>query len=113
MLHDYGIKFSLDDYGTGYSNIKRLTSLPFDIIKLDKTFADDFENPQMKIIINNTVSMLKQLNKKILVEGVSDQKTLDYFTELGCDYIQGFYFSKPLPKDDFINFIKERNTQVV
>ncbi|MCR4953201.1 MAG: EAL domain-containing protein [Treponema sp.] len=113
MLHDYGIKFSLDDYGTGYSNIKRLTSLPFDIIKLDKTFADDFENPQMKIIINNTVSMLKQLNKKILVEGVSDQKTLDYFTELGCDYIQGFYFSKPLPKDDFINFMKERNTQVV
>lgn len=109
MLHDYGINFSLDDYGTGYSNLKRLTSLPFDIIKLDKTFADDFENPQMRIIINNTVEMLKKLNKKILVEGVSDKKTLDYFTDLECDYIQGFYFSKPLPKTEFINFIKEMN----
>lgn len=109
MLHDYGINFSLDDYGTGYSNLKRLTSLPFDIIKLDKTFADDFENPQMRIIINNTVEMLKKLNKKILVEGVSDKKTLDYFTDLECDYIQGFYFSKPLPETEFINFIKEMN----
>ncbi|MCR4734218.1 MAG: EAL domain-containing protein [Treponema sp.] len=109
MLHDYGIDFSLDDYGTGYSNIKRLTSLPFSIIKLDKTFADDFENPQMQIIINSTVSMLKKLNKKILIEGVSDKKTLDYFTNLGCDLIQGFYFSKPLPKNEFLAFMKEKN----
>ena len=53
--------------------------------------------------------MLKKLNKKILVEGVSDKKTLDYFTDLECDYIQGFYFSKPLPETEFINFIKEMN----
>lgn len=111
LLHDYGINFSLDDYGTGYSNIKRLTSLPFNIIKLDKTFADDFENPQMRIIIDGTVNMLKKLNKKILIEGVSDKKTLDYFTNLGCDFIQGFYYSMPLPKEKFLEFVKENNIQ--
>ncbi len=106
-LSDMGFSFSLDDYGTGYSNIKRVVSLPLDIVKLDKTLVDEMDAPQMWIVITNTVTLLKNMNKKILVEGVEDERALKRFTELGCDYIQGYYFSKPLPEKDFIKFIED------
>ena len=57
--------------------------------------------------------MLKKMNKKILVEGVEDKRTLERFIKLGCDYIQGFYFSKPLSQGDFIKFVKEHGTERV
>lgn len=109
-LHNMGFKFSLDDYGTGYSNIKRVVSLPLDIVKFDKSFVDEMDDPKMWIAIVNTVNMLKRMNKKILVEGVEDKRTLERFVELGCDYIQGFYFSKPLNQSDFIDFVNEHRS---
>ena len=109
-LHEMGFKFSLDDYGTGYSNIKRVVSLPLDIVKFDKSFVDEMDDPKMWIAIVNTVNMLKKMNKKILVEGVEDERTLKRFIELGCDYIQGFYFSKPLSQADFIDFVNKHKT---
>ncbi|MCR5355911.1 MAG: EAL domain-containing protein [Lachnospiraceae bacterium] len=109
-LWNMGYKFSLDDYGTGYSNIKRVVSLPFDIVKFDKSFVDEMDDPKMWIAIVNTVNMLKRMNKKILVEGVEDKRTLDRFIDLGCDYIQGFYFSKPLEQAEFIKFVNEHNS---
>lgn len=104
-LSDNGISFSLDDYGTGYSNILRISRLPLDIIKLDKTFVDDLDKPGMKTVISETIAMLKKMNKKILVEGVETYEQFDYFRNAGCDYIQGYYFSKPLPKKDFFDFM--------
>ncbi len=109
-LWNMGFKFSLDDYGTGYSNIKRVVSLPLDIVKFDKSFVDEMDDPNMWIAIVNTVSMLKRMKKKILVEGVEDKETLDRFIKLGCDYIQGFYFSKPLDQTSFLEFVKEKNS---
>lgn len=109
-LHSMGFKFSLDDYGTGYSNIKRVVSLPLDIVKFDKSFVDEMDDPKMWIAIVNTVNMLKKMNKKILVEGVENERTLKRFIELGCDHIQGFYFSKPLSQTDFIDFVNEHKT---
>ena len=99
----------MDDYGTGYSNVKRLTELPLDIVKLDKSFVDEMDKPQMWSVIVNTVNMFKEMNKIILVEGVEDQKTLDAFINLGCDYIQGYYFSKPIPEDEFVDFLMQHN----
>lgn len=110
-LWNMGFRFSLDDYGMGYSNIKRVVSLPLDIIKFDKSFVDEMDDPKMWIAIVNTVDMLKKMNKKILVEGVEDKRTLDRFIGLGCDYIQGFYFSKPLNQSDFIDFVNEHNSR--
>lgn len=101
-----GISFSLDDYGTGYSNIKRVIQLPLKIIKLDKTFVDEQENPKMRVVLKNTVAMLKDMDMEIVVEGIETQEMLDFFTELQCDFIQGYFFSKPLPKPEFINFLK-------
>ena len=109
LLSKAGIPFSLDDYGTGYSNIKRVVSLPLDIVKLDKLLVDEMDTPMMWIVISNTVRMLKRMNKKILVEGIEDKRALVKFVEIGCDYIQGFYFSKPLPKAEFMEFLAKNN----
>lgn len=105
-LYRAGVSFSLDDYGTGYSNIKRVIQLPLKIIKLDKTFVDEQENPKMRVVLKNTVAMLKDMNMEIVVEGIETQEMLDYFAELQCDFIQGYFFSKPIPKPEFISFIR-------
>ncbi|MCR4596195.1 MAG: EAL domain-containing protein [Lachnospiraceae bacterium] len=112
-LSEDGIRFSLDDYGTGYSNISRVVQLPLDIVKLDKSLVDDMDIPSMWAVICNTVRMLKRMNKKILVEGVEDKRALRKFIDIGCDYIQGFYFSKPIPEKDYINFVREKNSEQV
>lgn len=100
-----GLTFSLDDYGTGYSNMKRVIQLPLKIVKLDKTFADEQHNPKMRIFLQNTVKMLKDMQMEIVVEGIETQEMVDAFSDLKCDFIQGYFFSKPICKNDFINFI--------
>ena len=112
-LSSQGFSFSLDDYGTGYSNIRRVVTLPLDMVKLDKCLVDDMDNESMWIVIRNTVEMLRNMNKQILVEGVETERELERFTELGCDYIQGFYFSKPLPEREFVRFIRRSNAEAV
>ena len=102
-----GISFSLDDYGTGYSNIKRVIQLPLKIIKLDKSFADERNNPKMWIFLSNTVKMLKDMNMEIVVEGVETEEMASAFSDMNCDFIQGYFFSKPIPQNDFVEFIKK------
>lgn len=104
-LSDAGLEFSLDDYGTGYSNIKRVVSLPLKIVKIDKSFVDDQNNPRIRIFLQNTIKMLKDMNMEIVVEGVENIESLEAFSNLKCDFIQGYYFSRPLSKDEFVKFI--------
>ena len=104
-LHRAGFSFSLDDYGTGYSNITRVSSLPLKIVKLDKSFVNPSDNPRMWIVLQSTVKMLKSMNMEIVVEGVETKEMVKRFSELHCDYIQGYYFSKPIPAEDFGKFI--------
>ena len=110
-LSGAGVSFSLDDYGTGYSNMRRMIQLPLKIVKLDKSFVDEQSNPKMWIAIQNTVKMLKDMNMEIVVEGIETQTMAKQFTDLNCDYIQGYYYSKPIPEDDFVEFI--RKTHIV
>ncbi len=113
-LHDEGIRFALDDYGTGYSNIRRVTTLPVDQVKLDKSFVDEIDNPKMWIVIRDTIAMLREMGKEVLVEGVETEEVAERLIKVntdllqGCELIQGFYFCKPLPEDEFIEFIKKR-----
>lgn len=102
-----GVSFSLDDYGTGYSNIKRVASLPVNLIKLDKTFVNTEDNPKLWIILKNTIQMIKEMDLKILIEGVETKSMVEKFSELECEYIQGYYYSKPIPKSEFIDFMIE------
>ena len=103
-----GFHFSLDDYGTGYSNISRAIEMPLSVVKLDKSITRIDENTKFYAIGMNTIRMIKDMNMDIVAEGIEDEETLRKFEEMGCDYIQGFYFSKPLPKDEFIQFIHEQ-----
>ena len=102
-----GFSFSLDDYGTGYSNISRAFNMPLSIIKLDKSITNIERNTKLYTIGENTVRMIKDMNMKIVAEGIEDEATLKLFEDMGCDYIQGFYFSKPLPREEFKKFILE------
>lgn len=106
-LTNAGIKFSLDDFGTGYSNMKRIASLPLHIVKLDKSFVNIEESPKLRIVVENTIRMIKDMDMKIVVEGIETAELARIFSNLECEYIQGYYYSKPLPKIEFVNFIKQ------
>ena len=103
-----GISFSLDDYGTGYSNMYRIAALPLKIVKLDKSFVNN-QNSKMMTILHNTVRMIKDLNMEIVVEGIETEDMVKKFSDLQCDFIQGFYFSKPIPQAEFVQFIERSN----
>ncbi len=111
-LHKAGISFSLDDFGTGYSNMTRIAALPFCIIKLDKTFTNVEGNPNMIIVLENVIKMIKALNMKIVVEGIETKELVEKFKELDCEYIQGCYYSRPLPQREFVQFIKAHNNDL-
>ncbi len=104
-LTEAGISFSLDDYGTGYSNIRRIASLPLQLIKLDKSFTNISENPKLLVILENTVRMIKDMDLQIVVEGIETADMVKQFAALECEYIQGYYYSKPIPRNDFVAFI--------
>ncbi|MCR4740123.1 MAG: EAL domain-containing protein [Lachnospiraceae bacterium] len=112
-LHDYGVRIALDDFGTGYSNVRRVTTLPIDQVKMDKSFVDMVDDPQMWIVIQDTIGMLREMGKEVLVEGIEEERVARMFTDIntdliqGCELIQGFYFCKPVPKDEFVEFIRK------
>ena len=102
-----GNGFSLDDYGSGYSNLGRVMSFPYRIIKLDKSLVDSLSDPRSYEIMRQTISLLKSLGAEIVVEGVEDKEKADWFSNMGCEYIQGFYYAKPMPEAEFIEFCKQ------
>lgn len=108
-LYEAGFSFSLDDYGTGYSNIRRIAELPLSIVKMDKSFTGIKDNDKLKVIVENSVKMIKDMDMEIVVEGIESKEVLDEFVALGCDFIQGYYFSKPLTKQEFVNFLRKNN----
>ena len=110
-LRRMGYTFSLDDYGTGYSNIQRMSKLPLDIVKIDKSLVDDMFTENGAVILTNTVRMMQGIHKKLVVEGVETRSQLEALEKLSCDYIQGYYYSKPLPEQAFVAFVEERRTK--
>ncbi|MBR5090984.1 MAG: EAL domain-containing protein [Ruminiclostridium sp.] len=108
-LSGIGYTFSLDDYGTGYSNMQRVSKLPLKMIKLDKSLVDDMCSDEGLTIMRNTVKMMRDIDKELVAEGVETKENLESLSRMGCHFIQGYYFSKPLPEDEFIMFIREHN----
>lgn len=107
-LHANGISFSLDDYGSGYSTLGYLHQLPFQIIKLDKLMIwDAFENERAGITLKFTVGMLKELKVMIVAEGVETKEQQMHLVNIGCDYLQGWYYSKAIPAIEFAKLIRE------
>lgn len=108
-LMDSGINIAIDDFGTGYSSLSYLMNIPINTLKIDKKFIDNIENYKNKALIRSIVSLSKDLKYKIITEGVETKEQIDVLTELGCNIIQGFYFSKPLSKDKMENLLKNNN----
>ena len=106
-LKDDGFHFSMDDYGTGYSNMRAIFMLDFDVVKIDKSILWSAEESELgRIILESSVHMIKQMHRKILVEGVETEKQIDLLKTLSVDYLQGYYFSRPVPKAEFIVIAK-------
>lgn len=101
-LRRLGVLISMDDFGSGYSSLNVLTKLPLDVLKLDKEFLNDFENdPEEKIIIPSVIDMAKKLNLKVVCEGVETIEQVSFLRDVGCDYAQGYFYSKPIPREQF------------
>jgi diguanylate cyclase (GGDEF)-like protein/PAS domain S-box-containing protein len=97
-----GSKISIDDFGTGYSSLGYLKKFPVDELKIDKSFLDDFPDSTADVsIIKSILSLASNLNLKVTAEGVETKIQADVLKTLGCDEIQGFYFSRPIPAKDF------------
>ena len=103
-----GIKFSLDDFGTGYSTLSYLQQLPLDKIKLDRIFIKSLKNNKKDSdIVKSSIDIAHILNLKVVAEGVEDKESLDILKEMGCDYAQGYYFSRPVVYDEFIKWYEK------
>ena len=104
-----GYSFALDDYGIGYSSIQRINHIPLKLIKVDKSMLEEVSSPNGRIILEHTVHMMRSIGKQLVAEGAETSNEVDILKNMNCDYIQGFYFSRPLPQDDFIRFIEAQN----
>ncbi len=97
-----GFKVSMDDFGAGYSSLNSLKELPLDIIKLDAEFFRSVDDIQRSnLIVSDTISLAKKLGMQIVAEGIETREQVDFLAKQDCDLIQGFYFSKPLPVEEF------------
>lgn len=102
-MKEYGISTSLDDFGTGYSSLNLLKDLNVDTVKLDKSFLEKItsENSQDKSMVKNIVSMVNEMNMRVVAEGVENDVQRSFLREVNCSYAQGFLFDKPMPKEKF------------
>ena len=109
-LSDIGITFSMDDFGTGYSNLARIATLPVKIFKLDKSIIQAaFDSELSYMVMIGLIKIIKSLKKEIVAEGVETGEQARQIIKLGCDHIQGFFYARPLPKDKFIEFLRDHN----
>jgi len=107
-LTKIGIRFEIDDFGTGYSSLAYLKKLSIYALKIDRSFIKDLpENEEDVSISKAIISMGHSLGKKIIAEGVETKEQVEFLKANGCDYIQGFYFSKPLAQKKFIEYLKK------
>ena len=109
-LIDFGVSFSLDDFGTGHSNLNYIIDMPVEIVKFDREMTNAyFENSKAKYIMDAAMAMIHGMDLNIVSEGVETEDQLRVMEDLNINYIQGFLFSKPLPENEFLNFLREKN----
>lgn len=108
-LKSYGFWFSMDDFGTGYSNLAKLFDENYELIKFDKSLIWPYfeaEPERNKVLLPGAINLIKDLGGKIVAEGVETKEMVDMLTEHGVDYLQGYYFSKPIGESDYLEFLK-------
>lgn len=108
ILRNYGIRISLDDFGTGFSSLSYLKKLPIDTLKIDKSFIDTVMTDSVtRVITESIINMVKSLGFESIAEGVEDEQQYNYLHAIGCDVIQGYLFNKPLSPEEFETVLSE------
>jgi len=107
-----GISLSIDDFGTGYSSLSQLHKIPFTELKIDRSFVGNMaEDEEAQAIVKTCIILGHELNMKVVAEGIENQKTWDLLAGLNCDFAQGYFIAKPMPANDFIEWMKHRNKE--
>ena len=103
-VRNMGVKIELDDFGSGFSSLSLFSRIPIDIVKIDREFVRDIDN--QADIIESIIMLSHRMDCQTIAEGVEEPRQLQVLRELECDYVQGYYYSKPLPDDEFLEYIK-------
>ena len=105
-LKEKGIRVLMDDFGVGFSNLSNMKKIPFDAIKIDKSFIDDITyDEKAREIVRFLINLCKVNEMEVIAEGVDKKEQLELLRRLRCDTIQGFYYSQPLAKSDYEKFL--------
>ena len=126
QIHGFGSTCSIDDFGCSYSNLTMLKDIPVDVLKLDRDFLyydgehdltgqnhaemTDIVSDRSLTIVESVVTLAHELHMEVVAEGVENKEQADFLKGCGCDMIQGYYYSRPLPEEEFIKYLKARNT---
>lgn len=100
-----GFSLSIDDFGTGYSSLSYLKSCPIGTVKIDKSFVSTIPETSNEALCNAIIAIASALKLKVIAEGVETEEQKDFLHDAGCDFCQGYYYSKPLPKEEFLAFV--------
>jgi EAL domain-containing protein (putative c-di-GMP-specific phosphodiesterase class I) len=112
-LRALGVGLAIDDYGTGFSSLAYLRQLPITELKIDRTFVLELDQSVSDaLIVRSTIELGHRLGLKVVAEGVETQSIVDVLQDMGCDMIQGYFFSKPLPAEAFVSWRSERSKMV-
>lgn len=104
-IQQLGVRVAMDDFGTGWASMKQLNDLPFDKLKIDKSFTDKINlQDNQEIFIRSIIELSHQLGIKVVAEGIEERYQYKTLLDLGCDEFQGYYFSKPLPSIEFVQY---------
>lgn len=110
QLKEEGFTLLMDDFGSGYSSLNILLETPFDVIKLDKKFMENMMvSSKGRLILEQVVSMANKLSLGLLAEGVETREQIDLLQSIGCDQVQGYYYAKPMPEEEFFALLQKQH----
>lgn len=111
QLKEEGFTLLMDDFGSGYSSLNILLETPFDVIKLDRKFMENMMvSKKGRLILEHVAMMADRLELGLLAEGVETREQVDLLRSIGCDQVQGYYYAKPMPEEEFFELFRKQQT---